>query len=440
MDDFSIIDNFLTTFSNLIDSGFGLLGPDVRYLTSTLIAIDITLAGLFWAAGGGGNATSTILKKVLYVGFFAFIISNFAFLSGVIFDSFAQLGVTAGAGGFTAEDLMRPGFVAATGFNAGKPILVEMGELVGPVGIFVHAVTLTILGVTYFVIIFSFFILAVQLFITVLEFKLTTLAGFVLIPFALWNKTTFLAERVLGNVITSGIKLMLLSIILAIGSTVFADLSSSLAGGDIKVVQALSTLLGAISIFGLGIFGPSIASGLISGAPQLGAGAAAGAVAGLVAGGAIAGGAARAAGGGASSAIKAGSSLAGGASTAFSLGKATSGTSGASGIAAGAAGVARAGGDALKTVAAKPLNAANDAFNKGSAAAFQVTGGSSSGGTIGNSSTGGAGSGANDNWARRFEHKQNMRHAAGAAASTMRSGDGSSSGANPSLNQREDQT
>ena len=32
------------------------------------------------------------------------------------------------------------------------------------------------------------------------------LAGFVLVPFALWNKTSFLAERVLGNVISSGIK------------------------------------------------------------------------------------------------------------------------------------------------------------------------------------------------------------------------------------------
>ena len=37
----------------------------------------------------------------------------------------------------------------------------------------------------------AFFVLAVQLFITILEFKLTTLAGFVLVPFALWNRRRF---------------------------------------------------------------------------------------------------------------------------------------------------------------------------------------------------------------------------------------------------------
>jgi type IV secretion system protein TrbL len=63
-----------------------------------------------------------------------------------------------------------------------------------------------------------FFVLAVQLFITLIEFKLTTLAGFVLVPFALWNKTAFLAEKVLGNVVSSGIKVLVLAVIVGIGS------------------------------------------------------------------------------------------------------------------------------------------------------------------------------------------------------------------------------
>ncbi len=41
----------------------------------------------------------------------------------------------------------------------------------------------------------AFFILAIQIFVTLIEFKLTTLAGFVMIPFALFNKTSFLAEK-----------------------------------------------------------------------------------------------------------------------------------------------------------------------------------------------------------------------------------------------------
>ena len=72
-------------------------------------------------------------------------------------------------------------------------------------------------------VILCFFVLAVQLFITLIEFKLTTLAGFVLIPFALWNKTSFLAEKVLGNVVSSGIKVLVLAVIVGIGSGLFAE-------------------------------------------------------------------------------------------------------------------------------------------------------------------------------------------------------------------------
>mgnify|MGYP000040686069 CR=1 FL=1 len=49
MNDLGVIDRFLETFTAYIDSGFGLLGGEVDFLTATLIVIDITLAGLFWA-------------------------------------------------------------------------------------------------------------------------------------------------------------------------------------------------------------------------------------------------------------------------------------------------------------------------------------------------------------------------------------------------------
>ncbi|WP_428410566.1 P-type conjugative transfer protein TrbL [Hyphococcus sp.] len=441
MDDLSVIDTFLATFSTYIDSGFGLLSPDVAYLTTILIAIDITLAGLFWAMAENTNVVAQLIKKVLYVGFFAFIIGNFAFLSGVIFDSFAELGLRAGGGSMTAADLMRPGFVANAGFDAGKPLLEEIGDLTGPIAFFENFVTIAILFFAWAVVLLSFFILAVQLFITVLEFKLTTLAGFILVPFALWNKTTFLAERVLGNVITSGIKLMVLAIILGIGSTMFASLASAFSAGDVTMEQALSVTLAAVSIFGLGIFGPGIAAGLITGAPQLGAGAAVGTVGGLAAGaymsGAGAMAAGRAAAGGASSAVKAGASLSGGASASYQLGKIASGKTGVSGAAAGMAGIARAGADSVRTFAAKPFEGLRAAYDKGGAAAFAATGGKSSGGTIAGLSANGVAP-KNDNWAGRFEARQNVRDAGGLAAHTIRSGDASSGGAAPTLRERED--
>jgi type IV secretion system protein TrbL len=130
----------------------------------------------------------------------------------------------------------------------------------------------------WLVVILCFFVLAIQLFITLIEFKLTTLAGFVLVPFALWNKTAFLAEKVLGNVVSSGIKVLVLAVIVGIGSGLFAEFQVHPAEPSID--HALVVMLASLTLLALGIFGPGIATGLVSGAPQLGAGAMAGAAVG----------------------------------------------------------------------------------------------------------------------------------------------------------------
>ena len=99
MNDVTIIDRFLDTFSRYIDSGFGLLHGEVAFLTATLIVIDMTIAGLFWAmghaTGQGEDVIAKLIRKVLYVGAFAYIIGNFNMLASVVFRSFAGLGLTA---------------------------------------------------------------------------------------------------------------------------------------------------------------------------------------------------------------------------------------------------------------------------------------------------------------------------------------------------------
>jgi type IV secretory pathway TrbL component len=71
-----IIDQFLETFTRYIDNGFGLLGGDVGYLAITLAAIDITLAALFWSWGPDEDIIARLVKKTLFVGVFAYLISS----------------------------------------------------------------------------------------------------------------------------------------------------------------------------------------------------------------------------------------------------------------------------------------------------------------------------------------------------------------------------
>jgi type IV secretion system protein TrbL len=429
--DLNVIDQFMDAFIRYIDSGFGLLGGDVAFLTTILIGIDITLAGLFWALGGEDDVIAKFLKKILYVGVFALILNSFSTLTDIIFRSFAGLGLTAGGSTITAEDLLRPGRLAGTGFEAAAPLLEQVSQLVGPIAFFENFLEIAVLMIAWVIVIVAFFILAVQMFVTILEFKLTALAGFVLVPFALWNRTSFLAERVLGNVVSSGIKVMVLAVIVGIGSGFFGQFTSALQG-EITIDQAMALMLASIALFGLGIFGPSIASGLVAGAPQLGAGAAVGTVVGagatLAVGGAAAIGGARALGGAGLGAIRAGTTMGTAASTSYRLGQETSGSSS---VGAGLRGMATAAKGAISDRAGRAFGI-GEAADRGREAALRAGSGTSS-----SSSTAGGSADAPPAWAQRLRSEQASRTRRQVALHAIRDGDKGGAGATPDIKERD---
>jgi type IV secretion system protein TrbL len=435
MSDLNIIDQFMTAFIRYIDSGFGLLGGDVHFLTTTLIGIDITLAGLFWAMGGEQDVIGRFIRKVLYVGAFAFILNSFSTLATIIFNSFASIGLTAGGGTLTADDLLKPGRLAGTGFSAAWPLLQQASDMMGFASFFDNFLTIAVLLFAWGVVVIAFFVIAVQMFVTIIEFKLTSLAGFVLVPFALWNRTSFLAERVLGNVVSSGIKVMVLAVIVGIGSGFFAQFTAALQGHDPDIGQAMSLVLASLALFGLSIFGPSIATGLVAGAPQLGAGAALGTTAGAVGLTMVGAGAARALGGAAFGAVQAGTRMGSAASAAYTLGQEASGSSS---IGAGIGGMAQAAGNAargtmsnafgLKEAAADGRTAAWDALKGGGATA-----------TPGPNSPGAqSAAGEAPMWAQQIRAEQTARHHRQIAAQAIREGHSGGASATPDIDEKED--
>jgi type IV secretion system protein TrbL len=363
-----IIDRFLEVFTSYIDSGFGLLSGEVAFLSSTLVALDITLAGLFWALASDEDVIARLIRKTLYVGFFAFLIGNFNTLAKVVFNSFAGLGLKAAGSGLSADQFVQPGRIAQVGIDAGKPILQAVSQLMGFVSFFENFVQIFVLLIAWLVVLVAFFILAVQLFITLIEFKLTTLAGFVLVPFGLFNKTAFLAERVLGNVFASGVKVLVLAVIVGIGTTLFTQFTQSFSGNQPTLDDAMALVLAALALLGLGIFGPGIASGLATGAPQLGAGAAVGTA--LAAGGL--------------------------------------GVAGAMGVRVGAGALAGT------------MRGAAASLGGGAAAARGVGLASASAGAAASSSSA---TGSPPEWAQRMRRHQAMSHGVTAAAHAVRSGD-----------------
>ncbi|MBH4411013.1 P-type conjugative transfer protein TrbL [Pseudomonas aeruginosa] len=456
MNDVTIIDQFLNTFATYIDSGFGLLRGEVAFLTATLIVIDMTIAGLYWAmshaTGQGDDVIAKLLRKVLYVGAFAYILNNFNWLASIVFRSFAGLGITATGSAITMENFLQPGRLAKTGIDAGAPILEQIGEMAGFPEVFANLDPIVVMFLAWLVVVLCFFVLAIQLFITLIEFKLTTLAGFVLVPFALWNKTSFLAEKVLGNVVAAGIKVLVLAVIVGIGSGLFAQFQVHPAEPNID--HALVIMLASLTLLALGIFGPGIATGLVSGAPQLGAGAMAGAAVGAAGtavavgaaatgvGGAVAAGArmAPAAAKLAGSGARAATAAAGSAKSAFQAGSAAAG-GGAKGAMAGLGNVAKTGAQSAGRAAASRASAAGQRM----AAPFRAGWNGDAGASAGQAATSEAPAGAaaaqapeQPAWAKRLHRRQQLTHAATTAAHALRGGDGGGSGQGPSLRGSDD--
>ena len=257
----SSINSFLDQFITLIDSGFGLIQGDVSFVLNALIVISITLAGAQWALAQEAPL-APFFRKVLFVGFFAFLINNWNALATAINQSGALLGLRAGGGTMTLADLHNPGRVAGVGVELfGKTAALGEG-----LNILTDFIALATILIAAFLVMLGFFILALQLFVALIAFKLGSLAAFVALPWGVFSGTAWVAERPLGWVVGSAIRLFVLALIASVTMTFVATLPDTFtldAGG------VLNVLLFGITVITLSWFGPQLASEVVAGQPHL---------------------------------------------------------------------------------------------------------------------------------------------------------------------------
>lgn len=261
----------MVVFSNTISAGFAALQGPVNSVFGLLIALVVALTGIQWAMSPNREVLASGFGKVLLIGAFAWLINDWQRLSETIYGGFLELGLTAGGGSLSREEFLNPGAILQQGWE----IVKALGETPAPIGnpldVVGNLTDALILGLAMLGIMLAFAILALQIIVSLLEFKIVTLGGFVLLPFGIWNKSAFLAERPLGYVVSSGLKVLALAIVVSGSRTVFDQLQPT-ANPDIY--EALTILVAAILLAMLALFIPNLASALVTGGPALGAGAA----------------------------------------------------------------------------------------------------------------------------------------------------------------------
>jgi type IV secretion system protein TrbL len=255
------VNSFLDRFIAVADAGFGLIQGDVGYVLNALIVISIALAGAQWALAQEAPV-APFFRKVLFIGFFAFLVNNWNALATAINQSGAMLGLKAGGGGLTLPDLHNPGRIAEIGTELfGKTI--ELGD---GMNIFTDFLTLATILISALAILIAFFILALQIFVALIAFKLGSLAAFVALPWGIFNGTSWVAERPLGWVVGSAIRLFVLALIASVAVNFVDTLPGTFSLDDGGV---LNVLLFGLTILALAWFGPMLASEVVQGQPHL---------------------------------------------------------------------------------------------------------------------------------------------------------------------------
>jgi type IV secretion system protein TrbL len=289
--------DLMAVFSNTITSGFAALVGPVNGIFGLMIALVVAMTGIQWAVSSNRDALAGAFSKILLIGAFAYIINDWQGLSETIFAGFLELGLTAGGGTISSADFLNPSAVIETGWQIVKALGDAPTTTEDPLDVIGNLIDAIIIGISMLGIMVAFAILALQIIVTLLEFKIVTLGGFILLPSGILSKTAFMAERPLGYVVASGLKVLALAIVISGAQVVFAQLTPS---GEPDIYEAMTILTAAIILAMLSLFAPNLAAALVSGGPALGAGALA--VGGLAVGGAAGAAAAGIAGAGAAAA------------------------------------------------------------------------------------------------------------------------------------------
>ena len=274
MTDLSIISQLQNAFDQAIGSGYANIQNDVNWIFATITILTLVLTALLtWVWGEVDTLLRALIQRILLIGFVGYLINNWHSLTMMVVDGMTQLGLK--AGGSTASFntfLNSPEQIVSDGFNVAKHVY----DVCNNCSLITNAGWLIIYLVAVAMILLAMFWLAITVFVTTLEFKLVTLASMILVPFAVWQKTTFLSDRALGYVFSVGAKLLALALVVTIGEKFLTNLTVSATP---NLENAAAIVLACFTVLVLALSGGSLASALVSGGPQLGAGAVVGAAA-----------------------------------------------------------------------------------------------------------------------------------------------------------------
>lgn len=255
-----------------------------------------------------GDMLGSLVRKVMTISFFFTLLKMSDTWIPMILNSFTQIGQDAAGSGASST----PDQIVSTGWSTA----LAMYQAVANKGLtdkIAMTIPVTALSILCFL---SFLFVAVQLLVTLIETYIAIGAGIIMLGFGGSRWTTDMASKYMQYAVGTGVKLMVIYLIVGAGQTLF-DQNAMIDAN--QIIKSCMTAMGAGFVYAYLAFQiPSIASSMMSGSPSMTAGGMMGAA--LTTGAAMAGAGAAAGAAG----LSAAKGAAGAASGATGLAKALS--------------------------------------------------------------------------------------------------------------------
>lgn len=311
--------SILTYFKNHLVAGGKNLMPIAISLSLLLMTIQIATT---WTLYEGQLRMFELIKEVIRFSFILFLIYNFEYLANTFIEGWMYFGgIASGIFTYAADakaiaeaPFYDPSRLVDMGWVCISQVFSKGTSLAHPI----NSLLILVCGIVAYI---GVVFIALQVTITLLEYYMVTCLGVILLPFGLLRYTHFLYNKLIQGIFTFGIKLMVVYFIAGLGGKVLVDLGDSVgknnASADAEriVASVAEEAPGLIDakmagmITGTGIdagsanFGqvlnftllfiimgylvwkiPSLVAAMISGSPQMEAGAVAGAAMGFATG------------------------------------------------------------------------------------------------------------------------------------------------------------
>jgi type IV secretion system protein TrbL len=219
-----------------------------------LATIEIGIAAVWLAlqAASLDSWFAELVRRIMFVGFFAFVLAQGPTFAKAVVDSLFQIG----AGGGTASP--------ADVFNAGLAVATKMSEKI-QFGLFEDNALAISAAFAMVVVVISFSLVAAIFVSVMIEMYIGLLAGMIMLGLGGSSYTKDFAIRYLVYAFSVGMKLMALVMISRIGSEVLIGLANEPDIGD-QFQTALAIAGIAVVVFIVAIYVPNIMQGVVQGA------------------------------------------------------------------------------------------------------------------------------------------------------------------------------